>query len=157
MCSMGRNLLFACALPSHINFFINLKPASGFAKAEPDAITFVYAERGIRSQIFSSPCYENSATSTRRPCLLRSTAAFDSVFRTPTFPLKQSHPKLFAPDSFVLCGEDGIRTHGTRNSYTRFPSEPIQPLWHLSKCHPGHIKSLYSKLATLNTTWNGLQ
>ena len=29
-------------------------------------------------------------------------------------------------------GEGGIRTRGTRNAYTRFPSVPLRPLGHLS-------------------------
>ena len=33
---------------------------------------------------------------------------------------------------FIFGGERGIRTLGTLLTYTRFPGEPIQPLWHLS-------------------------
>ncbi len=33
----------------------------------------------------------------------------------------------------TLCGEGGIRTHGTRQGYNGFRDRPVQPLRHLSQ------------------------
>ncbi len=62
---------------------------------------------------------------------------------------KQTFPKLLLMQITFSClfnlfifiliiipfksGESGIRTHGTRNMYTRFPSVLLKPLGHLSE------------------------
>ena len=35
-------------------------------------------------------------------------------------------------DPITHCGEEGIRTPGTRNAYNSLAGSPIRPLWHLS-------------------------
>ncbi len=39
---------------------------------------------------------------------------------------------LLSASAFLICGEGGIRTLGTRNAYNGFRDRPVQPLRHLS-------------------------
>jgi hypothetical protein len=38
-------------------------------------------------------------------------------------------------DNLCICGEGGIRTHGTTMQFNGFRDRPVQPLRHLSKAY----------------------
>src|SRR5690625_428866 len=47
-------------------------------------------------------------------------------------PYKKTPRPVVGRGVLAAGGEGGIRTLGTGLPYTRFPGEPVQPLWHLS-------------------------